>query len=92
MPPCVELGSVLDSNVRRAEGARASDATPSYHRVHHGKNVEYLDRTFEPERARVIYGLTKTSTRSHVIQAGIHELVAIANDLWRAPLYTEAML
>jgi len=47
--------------------------TPSHHRVHHGANVEYLDRnhggilivwdrifgTFEPERARVRYGLTK---------------------------------
>jgi sterol desaturase/sphingolipid hydroxylase (fatty acid hydroxylase superfamily) len=47
--------------------------TPSHHRVHHGANVEYLDRnhggilivwdrlfgTFEPERAPVRYGLTK---------------------------------
>ena len=47
--------------------------TPSHHRVHHGSNVEYLDRnyggilivwdrlfgSFEPERAAVDYGLTK---------------------------------
>ena len=47
--------------------------TPSHHRVHHGANVQYLDRnyagilivwdrwfgTFEPEREAVRYGLTK---------------------------------
>ena len=47
--------------------------TPSHHRVHHGANVQYLDRnyagilivwdrwfgSFEPERERVRYGLTK---------------------------------
>ncbi len=47
--------------------------TPSHHRVHHGSNPEYLDKnyggilivwdrlfgTFEEERARVVYGLTK---------------------------------
>ena len=47
--------------------------TASHHRVHHGSNRQYLDRnhgsilitwdklfgTFEPERAPVVYGLTK---------------------------------
>lgn len=47
--------------------------TPSHHRVHHGQNPEYIDKnyagvliiwdklfgTFEPEKATVIYGITK---------------------------------
>src|SRR5690606_7358138 len=47
--------------------------TPSHHRVHHGINPEYLDKnyagtfivwdrlfgTFEPEKAPVVYGITK---------------------------------
>lgn len=51
--------------------------TPSHHRVHHGQNAEYIDRnhggtliiwdrffkTFEPERAEVVYGVTEP-TRS----------------------------
>ena len=73
--------------------------TPSHHRVHHGKNVEYLDRnhggifiiwdrlfgTFERERARVIYGLTKDIHTFNLVKIGFHELAAIANDVRRAP-------
>ncbi|MEH6570162.1 MAG: sterol desaturase family protein [Halioglobus sp.] len=47
--------------------------TPSHHRVHHGTNVQYIDKnygnlfiiwdrmfaTFEPENETVVYGLTK---------------------------------
>ena len=47
--------------------------TPSHHRVHHGRNPEYIDKnhggtliifdrifgTFEPEKAEVVYGVTK---------------------------------
>ena len=47
--------------------------TPSHHRVHHGKNPQYIDRnhagaliiwdrmfgTFEPEGEEVVYGITK---------------------------------
>jgi sterol desaturase/sphingolipid hydroxylase (fatty acid hydroxylase superfamily) len=73
--------------------------TPSHHRVHHGKNVEYLDRnhagifivwdrafgTFEPERARVQYGLTKDIHTFHLLKVGFHELAAIVRDVRRAP-------
>jgi sterol desaturase/sphingolipid hydroxylase (fatty acid hydroxylase superfamily) len=75
--------------------------TPSHHRVHHGKNVEYLDRnhagifiiwdrafgTFEPERARVRYGLTKDIHTFNVLVVGFHELGAIARDVQRAPTF-----
>jgi sterol desaturase/sphingolipid hydroxylase (fatty acid hydroxylase superfamily) len=73
--------------------------TPSHHRVHHGKNVEYLDRnhggifiiwdrlfgTFERERDRVIYGLTKDIRTFNLVKIGFHELGAIAADVRRAP-------
>ena len=73
--------------------------TPSHHRVHHGKNVRYLDRnhggifiiwdrlfgTFEPERERVVYGLTKDIRTFNLIRIGFHELAAITADVRRAP-------
>jgi sterol desaturase/sphingolipid hydroxylase (fatty acid hydroxylase superfamily) len=73
--------------------------TPSHHRVHHGANVEYLDRnhagvfiiwdrlfgTFAQERARVRYGLTHNIHTFNFIKVGFHELGAIAHDVRRAP-------
>jgi sterol desaturase/sphingolipid hydroxylase (fatty acid hydroxylase superfamily) len=73
--------------------------TPSHHRVHHGANVEYLDRnhagvfiiwdrlfgTFAPERARVRYGLTHNIHTFNLFSVGFHELGAIAHDVHRAP-------
>ena len=79
--------------------------TPSHHRVHHGSNPEYLDRnhggiliiwdrlfgTFEPERARVRYGLTENirSFKPHVI--AFHEWIAMARDARRAPTVRAAL-
>lgn len=73
--------------------------TPSHHRVHHGANVEYLDRnhagifiiwdrlfgTFEREEARVVYGLTKNVHTFHLAKVGFHDVVAMAKDVVRAP-------
>jgi sterol desaturase/sphingolipid hydroxylase (fatty acid hydroxylase superfamily) len=73
--------------------------TPSHHRVHHGKNVRYLDRnhggifivwdrlfgTFEPEGERVQYGLTKDIHTFNLVAISFHELAAIAQDVRRAP-------
>lgn len=72
--------------------------TPSHHRVHHGSNPEYLDknyagmlivwdrifRTFEPENARVVYGLTKNITTYNPFRIAFHEYAAIARDAWHA--------
>jgi sterol desaturase/sphingolipid hydroxylase (fatty acid hydroxylase superfamily) len=72
--------------------------TPSHHRVHHGSNAEYLDknyagilivwdrlfRTFEPERARVVYGLTKNISTFNPFVIAFHEYVAIARDVLAA--------
>jgi len=73
--------------------------TPSHHRVHHGTNVEYLDRnhagifiiwdrlfgTFEPERAKVAYGLTTNIQTHNPLRIASHEWIALAKDVARAP-------
>ena len=74
--------------------------TPSHHRVHHGKNIAYLDRnhagvliiwdrlfgTFAEEDARdpVRYGITHDLTTVNPLRITVHEVVAIAQDLRRA--------
>ncbi len=79
--------------------------TPSHHRVHHGTNVEYLDRnhggililwdrlfgTFEPEAAPVRYGLTKNLTSFNPIVIAFHEWAAIARDLTVARSWRERL-
>ena len=73
--------------------------TPSHHRVHHGKNVPYLDKnhggvliiwdrmfgTFAPEQEKVRYGLTKDIETFNPLRIGFHELAAIGRDVARAP-------
>jgi sterol desaturase/sphingolipid hydroxylase (fatty acid hydroxylase superfamily) len=68
--------------------------TPSHHRVHHGANVQYLDRnyagililwdrwfgSFEPERERVRYGLTKNIASFNPVYAALHEFAAVLRD------------
>ena len=77
--------------------------TPSHHRVHHGANPEYLDknyggilivwdrlfRSFEPEGARVRYGLTKNINTHNPVVVAFGEYRAIWRDVrgagdWRA--------
>lgn len=73
--------------------------TPSHHRVHHGKNLEYLDKnhagifilwdrlfgTFAQERAKVVYGLTKDIQTFNPLRIAFHELASIGRDVRRAP-------
>lgn len=72
--------------------------TPSHHRVHHGSNDEYIDRnhggifivwdrllgTFEPERAKVRYGLTKNLETFNPLVIQTHEFAAILRELRNA--------
>ena len=67
--------------------------TPSHHRVHHGINPEYQDRnfagtfivwdrlfgTFEPERAPVVYGITKPLATWNPLRANVHQF----QEIWR---------
>lgn len=73
--------------------------TPSHHRVHHGANVDYLDRnyggifivwdrlfgTFEPETEPVRFGLTKNIRSYNPVYIAFHEWVAVFRDAWTAP-------
>ena len=69
--------------------------TPSHHRVHHGSNVEYLDRnhgsililwdrlfgTFQREEEPVVYGLTKNIETYDPVRIASHEYVDILRDV-----------
>lgn len=81
--------------------------TPAHHRVHHGKNVAYLDRnhggvlivwdklfgTFaaEDRREPVRYGLTHDLPTFNPFRIATHELVALARDMRRAPSLSAAL-
>lgn len=74
--------------------------TPSHHRVHHGKNVAYLDRnhggvlivwdrlfgTFAPEDAQdpVRYGITRDLDTFNPLRIAGHEFAAVARDVRHA--------
>jgi sterol desaturase/sphingolipid hydroxylase (fatty acid hydroxylase superfamily) len=69
--------------------------TPSHHRVHHARNVNYLDRnmgqvliiwdrmfgTFQEENEQPIYGLTKNLNTYHPFEVIFSEWRKIAHDL-----------
>lgn len=77
--------------------------TPSHHRVHHGTNLQYLDRnhagiliiwdrlfgTFEPEKETVIYGLTKNIETSNPLRIATAEFESIAQDLQKADKWSD---
>jgi sterol desaturase/sphingolipid hydroxylase (fatty acid hydroxylase superfamily) len=74
--------------------------TPSHHRVHHGKNIAYLDRnhggvlivwdrlfgTFAAEDSQepVRYGITHDLSTFNPLRIAVHEFVAIARDVGHA--------
>ncbi len=74
-------------------------ATPSHHRVHHGKNPQYIDRnmgmflivwdrlfgTFTPENEPVIYGITKPPKTDRPDEVILHEFRNIMQDVKQAP-------
>ena len=78
--------------------------TPAHHRVHHGSNGPYLDKnyagilivwdrlfgSFEEERERVVYGLTKNIHSYNPLWIAFHEYVAIARDVASARSLGEA--
>ena len=79
--------------------------TPSHHRVHHGRNPQYLDRnyagilivwdrlfrSFEPEVEAVDYGLTKNLNTFNLWTVAFHEWQAIGRDVLRAGSLGEAI-
>jgi sterol desaturase/sphingolipid hydroxylase (fatty acid hydroxylase superfamily) len=77
--------------------------TPSHHRVHHGSNRQYLDRnhgsilivwdrlfgTFEEERERPVYGLTRNIDTFNPVRIATHEWRDIADDVANAEGWRE---
>ena len=74
-------------------------ATPSHHRVHHGKNPQYIDRnmgmflivwdrlfgTFTPEKEPVVYGITKPPKTNRPDEVILHEFRNMMQDVKQAP-------
>ena len=72
--------------------------TPSHHRVHHGRNPEYIDcnyagifiiwdrlfGSFVPEKARVDFGLVGEHPSYNPLHIAVHHFVLIARDLRQA--------
>lgn len=79
--------------------------TPSHHRVHHGRNLQYLDRnhggilivwdrlfgTFEPEGEAVDFGLTKNIETFNPVRIAFHEYASMVRDVLRASSLGEAL-
>jgi sterol desaturase/sphingolipid hydroxylase (fatty acid hydroxylase superfamily) len=73
--------------------------TPSHHRVHHASNGRYLDRnhagtliiwdrffgSFEQERERCVYGLTRNIKSYNPVRIAFHEWLDIWRDVRNAP-------
>lgn len=80
--------------------------TPSHHRVHHGKNIPYLDKnlgmlfiiwdklfgTFEPETEKVEYGLTKPLKNDDPITLIFHEWIEMWKDVKKAPTWKDKLM
>jgi len=72
--------------------------TPSHHRVHHGRNPQYIDKnyggmliiwdrlfgTFEEEQEEVAYGLVHPIATWDVIWVQVHHIFAVASEVSRA--------
>jgi sterol desaturase/sphingolipid hydroxylase (fatty acid hydroxylase superfamily) len=79
--------------------------TPSHHRVHHGREPEYVDRnfggvfivwdrlfgTFAEERQEPLYGITPRLPLSDPVWANLWGFVAIAHDVRRSPSWREKL-
>jgi len=73
--------------------------TPSHHRVHHGSDLQYLDRnfggtfivwdrlfgTFQEEAEPVHYGLIENIETHNPLRVAFHEWASMLRDAWAAP-------
>lgn len=81
--------------------------TPSHHRVHHAKNIVYLDRnhagiliiwdrlfgTFmeEDPNEPVIYGITTNINTYNPIKIASHEFINLGKDIYKAPTFSDKL-
>jgi hypothetical protein len=77
--------------------------TPSHHRVHHGSDLLYLDKnhagtliiwdrifgTFQEEKFRPTYGLTKNVQTFNPVKVAFHEWINIGKDFKKARTFKD---
>ena len=77
--------------------------TPSHHRVHHGRNNQYLDKnyagiliiwdrllgTFEAEVERPLYGITKQLDTFNPFRVAFHEWYSLGHDVRHASTWRD---
>lgn len=75
--------------------------TPSHHRVHHGRNLKYLDKnyagtliiwdrmfgSFQEEEEEPVYGITRPIKSWNPLWANAHYWIELAHDAYRAPYW-----
>ena len=80
--------------------------TPSHHRVHHGRNPQYIDRnhagtfivwdkmygSFEPEGEEVVYGITNPLNTWNPLWAQVHYWVELYRLARQAPRWRDKLL
>ncbi len=81
-------------------------ATPSHHRVHHGRNPQYIDKnhggtliifdrmfgTFEEEKEEVIYGVTKPTASWNPLWANFDWYADMLKDLGRSMSFIDKII
>lgn len=80
-------------------------STPSHHRVHHGKNPQYIDKnygaffiiwdklfgTFEPEIEEVQYGITEPLRNQNPVWSCVHHHVSIIKTIKAEPVWQQKL-
>ncbi|CAM4204369.1 fatty acid hydroxylase family protein [Cytophagaceae bacterium 50C-KIRBA] len=82
--------------------------SPAHHRVHHARNVQYMDtnfcnllniwdrvfNTYQPELddVKVEYGITREMKPNHFLDAYFGEIIALAKDVYHAPGFSNKLL
>lgn len=80
-------------------------STPSHHRVHHGKNPQYIDKnygaffivwdklfgTFEPEVEEVQYGITKPLENQNPVWSSIHHHISTYKIIANEPTWSNKL-
>ena len=80
--------------------------TPSHHRVHHGRDPEYIDKnhggililwdkwfgTFAREKAEPHYGLTKPLARFNPLWSNVHHYAYLWETFWRIESWRDRLL
>jgi sterol desaturase/sphingolipid hydroxylase (fatty acid hydroxylase superfamily) len=80
-------------------------STPSHHRVHHGKNPQYIDMnygaffiigdklfgTFEPEVEEVEYGITEPLHNQNPVWSCVHHHVSIIKTIKAEPVWQQKL-